>query len=55
MVPDRDDFMWDDDLEIREMLGCVFAEDDAPSLDIDGLEAVVDDMVQVDETVRVVM
>ena len=47
VVPEKDDFRWDEDLEIRDMLYCVFAEDDGPCLDIDGLEVVSDVRFQV--------
>ena len=46
VVPEKDDFMWDEDPEVRDMLCRVFAEDDGPSIDIDGLEVVSDVRVQ---------
>ena len=43
VTPEKDDFMRDEDPEVHDMLCRVFAEDDAPMLDIDGLEAITND------------
>ena len=46
VAPEKDDFMWDEDREVRNMLCRVFVEDDGPSIDIDGLEVVSDVRIQ---------
>ena len=42
VTPEKEDFMWDEDPEVRDMLGRVFAEDDGASMDIDRLEVISD-------------